>query len=103
MSDADEKRVGKPWPMPQQSQTNEPFWAAAKDQRLLLQYQRETSHWQFWPRPNSVLTGKPDLEWRESGGRGFVYSYTISAIPRPASSTASRMPWDSSSSMRGFE
>ncbi len=91
MSDAREKKIGKPRPMPQMAQTNAPFWAAARDEKLLLQHDPGTGQWQFWPRPNSVVTGQADLAWRESAGRGFLYSYTMSAIPAPG--FEHRMPY----------
>ncbi len=91
MSDTTEQKPSRPRPLPQRAQTNAPFWDAARAEKLLLQYDRATGHWQFWPRPNSVRTGRADLEWRESAGRGVLYSFTMSAIP--AAGFEHRMPY----------
>jgi uncharacterized OB-fold protein len=53
-----------------------PFWAAAKQERLLLQFCPVARKFQHFPRPVSLYTGKRDLEWREVSGRGFVYALT---------------------------
>lgn len=53
------------------------YWQATCDKKLLLQFCRRTNRFQHYPRPASSYTGHRDLEWRESSGRGEIYSYTI--------------------------
>lgn len=54
------------------------FWDAARDGKLLLQYDPAVGKYQFYPRPVSVFSGRRDLEWREASGKGTVYTYTVS-------------------------
>lgn len=53
-----------------------PFWEGARQGKLLLQYSPSTGRYQFYPRPFLAGTGESDLEWRESSGKGEVYSMT---------------------------
>ncbi len=59
------------------------FWEGAKQGRLMLQYCTETKKFQHFPRPVSLYTGKNTVEWRESSGRGKVYSWTVTRSPWP--------------------
>ena len=54
-----------------------PFWDAAKNGKLVIQYCKDTGKPQFFPRPVSLANGKRNLEWREVSGRGTVYTYTV--------------------------
>jgi len=54
-----------------------PFWAAAADGRLLVQYSGSTGARQLYPRPIDIRTGRRDLEWREVRGSGTLVSWTI--------------------------
>ena len=62
---------------------SEPFWAGAKQGKLMLQYCTETGQFQHYPRPVSIYTGKRRLEWREVAGRWTVYACTVLRIPGP--------------------
>ena len=64
-------------PAPVMQNFSKPFWDAAAEKKLLLQYCPDSGKYQFYPRPISVQTGKRNLEWRESPGRGTVYTFTI--------------------------
>ncbi|MGE0746744.1 MAG: Zn-ribbon domain-containing OB-fold protein [Rhodospirillales bacterium] len=70
-----------PRPLPQQTETTRPFWAAAKNGKLMLQYDPDAKAYQFYPRMGSVVTGKRNLEWREASGKGSVFSYTDTLVP----------------------
>jgi uncharacterized OB-fold protein len=59
------------------------FWEGAKQGRLMLQYCTEAKRFQHFPRPVSLYTGKNTVEWRESSGRGKVYSWTVTRSPWP--------------------
>lgn len=65
-------------PAPVPASFSKPFWEAARERRLLLQYCPTAHKYQFYPRPISVYSGKRDLEWREAAGKGTLYTYTVS-------------------------
>jgi len=65
-------------PAPVPHNFSKPFWDAAREGRLLLQYDPASGKYQFYPRPISVFSGKRNLEWREASGKGTVYTYTVS-------------------------
>src|SRR3990170_2415296 len=46
------------------------YWAATREKKLVIQYCRRTGRYQFFPRANSLFTGRRDLEWREVSGNG---------------------------------
>ena len=75
MSDT-QKNVNRPAPKPNAYMDTRPFWDAAKQHKLVIQFCLETSKPQFVPRPVSLQTGKRNLEWRQVSGRGTVYSFT---------------------------
>jgi len=54
-----------------------PFWNATREKKLLLQYDPHSRLYQFFPRAAGLVSGRRDLEWRESPGRGEVFSYTV--------------------------
>lgn len=62
---------------------SKPFWDATREQKLLLQYDPAVSKFQFYPRATSIYSGRRNLEWRESAGKGAVYSFTIARRARP--------------------
>ncbi len=70
-----------PRPLPIPCRTTKPFWEAAWQGQLALQYDPVAERYQFWPRPSSVVTGQQNLEWRVVSGLGRVYSYTITHVP----------------------
>ena len=62
---------------------SQPFWDATREKKLLIQYDKDSNKYQFYPRANSRFTGKRNLEWREVEGKGEVYSFTIVRRARP--------------------
>src|SRR4051794_20803296 len=63
-------------PLPVPSELTEPFWAAAREERLLIPFCPARDLW-FFP-PELRTPGFPDdpWEWREASGRGTLYSCT---------------------------
>ncbi|GAA2211643.1 Zn-ribbon domain-containing OB-fold protein [Nonomuraea monospora] len=53
-----------------------PWWAAAREGRLLLQRCTECGHLQHYPRALCTSCGGGELGWRESAGFGVVDSFT---------------------------
>jgi uncharacterized OB-fold protein len=82
MSEA-KKATPRPLPRPNIYTETRPFWDAAREGRLLLQYCVDTGRYQWLPRPVSVYTGSRRLEWREASGRGTLYSWTNTLAPWP--------------------
>ncbi|MCC2095570.1 MAG: Zn-ribbon domain-containing OB-fold protein [Hyphomicrobiales bacterium] len=68
-------------PVPVPSKTSRPFWDAAKERRLVIQYDPQAKRWQFYPRAIGLDSGSRNLEWREVSGKGSIYSYTVTSIP----------------------
>ena len=69
----------------------QPFWDAAQNGRLVIQYCPATARFQHFPRPVSLYTGRRELEWREVSGRGTLYSWTRTHSPWPGHET--RVPY----------
>ncbi len=71
-------------PLPVPTEFSAPFWEAARQQKLVIQYCPESGKYQHYPRPVSIYTGKRNIEWREVSGKGFVYAVTITRRGPPA-------------------
>jgi uncharacterized protein len=59
------------------------YWDATREKRLLVQFDRRSGKYQFFPRATSIYNGHRDLEWREVSGMGQIFSYTIAERARP--------------------
>ena len=68
-----------PTPVPETA----PFWAAAKDERLLIQRCRSCCRHYFYPRPFCPHCASDDVVWDEVSGRGRLVSYVINYRPLP--------------------
>jgi len=60
-----------------------PFWAAAKENRLLIQRCRSCARYYFYPRPWCPHCFSEDVEWHQVSGRGRLASYIINYRPLP--------------------
>ena len=60
------------------------YWDATREKRLLVQYDKRSGRYQFFPRATSIYDGRRDLEWREVSGKGVVYSYTVTQRGTPS-------------------
>jgi uncharacterized OB-fold protein len=58
-----------------------PFWAAARQQRLVIQHCRACSHYQFYPRNFCLACESGEVEWVAATGTGVVYSMTVIRVP----------------------
>ena len=61
-----------------------PYWDGTRQKKLLVQFDRKTGTYQFFPRANSLASGHRDLEWREVSGKGEVFTYTVARRGPPA-------------------
>ncbi|GAA0710794.1 OB-fold domain-containing protein [Dactylosporangium roseum] len=68
-------------PLPVATATSAPFWTGLRDRKVLLQYSPSTGSWVYYPRVLAPLTLADDLEWREVGGTGSVYTFTVAHRP----------------------
>jgi uncharacterized protein len=68
-------------PLPVATATSAPFWDGLRDHRVLLQYSPGAGSWVYYPRVLAPLTLADDLEWREVGGTGSVYTFTVAHRP----------------------
>ena len=59
------------------------FWGGAKRGKLMLQFCTQTQRYQHYPRPISLYTGRHTIEWRETSGKGTIYSWTVTRSPWP--------------------
>lgn len=75
------KPQAKPRPVPKPTPSTQEFWDGAKKGKLMLQYDPVKRRYQFWPRANSVRTGKRNLKWQPTSGKGELYSYTVTHVP----------------------
>ncbi|WP_378738034.1 Zn-ribbon domain-containing OB-fold protein [Nocardia brasiliensis] len=55
----------------------EPWWAATRDRRLLLQRCLECAQLQHYPRALCTGCGSTALDWTQACGRGVVDSFTV--------------------------
>jgi uncharacterized OB-fold protein len=78
-----ESSTVRPAPKPSVYVDTAPFWEAAKQGKLVLQFCKDTNQFQHYPRPVSIFTGSRNLEWREVSGRGLVYACTVIRVPGP--------------------
>jgi uncharacterized OB-fold protein len=62
--------------------TARPFWDGIAQQRLMLQHDPRSGHFQFYPRALSLWTEGP-LDWREASGEGTLVAFTLTHFPAP--------------------
>ena len=65
-----------PIPIPVPDELDKPFFDAAKQHKLVIQYCTRDNLWQFPPRATCNKCRQADkLEWRETSGRGKILTY----------------------------
>lgn len=67
---------------PQTSELTAPFWEASKEDRYLVQWCTGCNKAIYYPReacPGCLLAD--NLEWRDSPGRGVVYTFNVMHKP----------------------
>lgn len=64
-------------PVPVVEPLTEPFWAAAREQRLVIQRCTECGTFRHLPHVLCASCQSPAHDWVESAGRGTVFTYTI--------------------------
>jgi hypothetical protein len=90
MNDVKNPTASRPVPPPNRFVHTEPFWVAARQRKLYLQFCLDTQQFQHQPRPVSMFTGSRNLEWREASGNGVIYALSTLRAGRP--DIAPRLP-----------
>lgn len=79
-------------PVPRPTRISAPFWSAAREHRLALQYCIRCRTYIYYPRPFCTSCLSEALEWREVSGRGRIHTFTV--VRRAASSAfADKVPY----------
>jgi uncharacterized OB-fold protein len=81
-----------PRPAPEITGHAAPFWAAAREGRLVIQHCPACGHFQHYPRPWCTSCLHEEPEFVESSGEGTIYTFTVirrSAVP----AFAARVPY----------
>src|SRR5262249_35098239 len=66
-----------PRPAPEITGHAAPFWAAARDGRLVIQHCPACGHYQHYPRPWCTNCLHETPEFVESRGEGTIYTFTV--------------------------
>lgn len=64
-------------PTPASTTLTDPFWEGTRQGRLLLQRCDDCDHWRWTPQLACPKCWSEAFAWRETGGRGEVYSFTV--------------------------
>ncbi len=82
MTQLDDTRTVQRGPSAPRSFSQE-YWDATREKKLLLQYDKRSARYQFFPRATSIYSGRRgDLEWREVSGKGVVFTFTVARRAR---------------------
>lgn len=65
------------YPDPAINLETEPYWAAAKDGKLLIKKCKACGEPHFYPRSLCPHCGSTDVDWQETSGKGTIYSYSV--------------------------
>jgi uncharacterized protein len=68
-----ERELAAPEPNPE----TQAFWDAAKEGKLLIKHCRACGELHYYPRALCPFCFSDQTEWRESKGRGTIYSYSV--------------------------
>jgi uncharacterized OB-fold protein len=55
----------------------EPYWAAARDGKLLIKRCRACTEPFFYPRPFCPKCWSDDVQWEEASGRATLYTWSV--------------------------
>jgi hypothetical protein len=79
-------------PQPIPTAETAPYWRAALEGRLEIQYCRDCARHQFYPRPFCTRCLSDRIEWVRASGHGRIYTYTVCHVAaHPA--LESRVPY----------
>jgi uncharacterized OB-fold protein len=84
--------VDHPLPAPISNADSAPYWAAARERKLLLRKCRDCGVIHFMPRHLCPGCWSERLDWIEAQGKGRVHSFTVIRRPSSPAFTA-RVPY----------
>ncbi|MDM0019128.1 Zn-ribbon domain-containing OB-fold protein [Variovorax saccharolyticus] len=84
--------VPPPAPLPIPTAETAPYWQAALEGSLKIQYCRACARHQFYPRRFCTRCLSDAIEWVRASGRGRVYTYTVCHVAGHAA-FESRVPY----------
>lgn len=64
-------------PLPRPTRTTAPFWAAAREHRLIVQQCDRCGKYRFYPSEGCDRCASPEFTWRDMSGRGRIYSWIV--------------------------
>lgn len=79
MADDDVPRIPKPRPAP--TPVSAPFWAALREERVVLQRCDDCGRWVYYPRNRCPGCLSDHLTWHEVSGRGSLFAHTVARQP----------------------
>jgi uncharacterized OB-fold protein len=79
-------------PLPQPTTETAAYWAAAQEQRLVIQRCGGCGEYQFYPRAFCTTCLSDNIEWIDASGHGRIYTYTVCRIA-PSPAFESRLPY----------
>lgn len=68
-------------PIPRPTACSKPYFDAAREGKLKLQYCPDSKRYQHYARPYDITSMSDRVEWREMSGRGKIYSYVVNTRP----------------------
>jgi uncharacterized OB-fold protein len=85
-------RAPRDVPLPQPDAVSAPFWAGCAERRLMVQHCLACGTFQSPPRLRCRKCRGSEFDWRESAGRGRIYSYTVAHHP-PSPALRDQVPY----------
>lgn len=67
--------------LPPISELTQPYWEAARNGKLIVQFCDRCEHRPFPPRTHCPNCGAGDLDWRAVDGTGTVHTFTVAHRP----------------------
>jgi len=64
-------------PLPETNTWSEPYWEAAREEKLLLQKCSDCGKHIFYPRLLCPACFSDNIDWVEASGKGNIYTYTV--------------------------
>jgi uncharacterized protein len=72
------------YPAPEPNPETEPFWAAAREGKLLLKRCTKCKELHYYPRTICPFCFSDETDWVEASGSGTIYTYSVMRrVPAP--------------------
>ena len=85
MTNEQAENAAPPRRLPTPDAATGPYWAAAREERLVMPHCGDCGHYHFYPKTLCPKCSSAQLEWKQCSGNAVVYSFTvIHRAPSPA-------------------